>query len=484
MGKVIKNFMYNSLYQILVIVIPLIMMPYLSRTLGTTAIGINSYTTSVVTLFSTIGMLGLNKYSQREIAYSMAKGKEELSKNFWSLLIIRLLLLFVVLIVYLCMMFSSEYCIYFGLQLFFLLYNFLDVSWFFVGIEEMKIVALRNSVVKIIATILVFVLIKDSGDLGTYIVINGGSFLLGAFIMLPSIRKYVIRVSLRKDDLTGHIVPVIKLFLPQAASSIYVLMDKTMIEWLTNNVEQVGFYDQSQNIVKMPLIIAASLSTVMLPRISNEYVKDRMDEVRMYVEKSVDMMLVLAFPLVVGMAGVASCFIPWFLGNDFAECIRIMQVLAIVILPIALTNVTGLEYLMGCNLTKELTISYVSASIINVILNLSLIPHLGVYGAAVGTICAEFSVLAIQYYYMVKGIGSMHLVRKSVKSIISSVVMFGVIVVLARNLTGSIITTLVQVAVGVMVYFIAMLVLRDKIILEYMAMGKKVIKEKLLRQRG
>ena len=94
MSKVAKNFFYNISYQALVSVIPIILMPYLSRTLGVKSLGIYSYTNSVVLLFSTFGMLGLSTYSSREIAYSNTKGQKELSKTFESLCILRAILFF------------------------------------------------------------------------------------------------------------------------------------------------------------------------------------------------------------------------------------------------------------------------------------------------------------------------------------------------------------------------------------------------------
>ena len=64
-----KNYIYNLIYQVLTLVLPLITTPYLSRVLGATPIGIYSYTYSIVSYFLLFGALGVGLYGQREIAY-------------------------------------------------------------------------------------------------------------------------------------------------------------------------------------------------------------------------------------------------------------------------------------------------------------------------------------------------------------------------------------------------------------------------------
>lgn len=467
MGKVMRNFLYNAGYQILCIMIPLITMPYLAHRLGAGAIGINSYTNSVISLFTTFGLLGLTNYSSREVACSSAKGKEELSKTFISLCMIRCMLLVICMGIYLPVSFLLEYTVYFLLQIFLLLYNFLDISWLFVGIEEMKTVVIRNSIVKIASTVMIFLSVRQESDLGKYIVINGGGMLAGACIMFPQAAKYIRREHVSREDITRHIVPALRLFLPQAASSIYVMFDKTMIKWLTGDIVSVGFYDQSQMIVRVPTMLAGSLSTVMLPRISYEYCRKNMEQIKKYLELSMDLIVTMAYPIFFGLAGIAPTLIHWYLGEEFLECIPLLQMSCIIILPVFITNVTGVMYLMGLDRTKELTVSYTSAAMINLVVNMLFIPSFGAYGAVFGTICAEFTVLCMQYHYMKIHIGSMHLVRHSVKSIVSSVIMFLFIWQVGHFLGNGVMSTIAQVLSGGVVYILCMRLLRDSVIKDF-----------------
>ena len=75
--SVTKNYIYNLSYQILVLIIPVITTPYISRALGAENIGIYSYTLSISAFFILFGSLGISLYAQREIAY-LQKDKKKI----------------------------------------------------------------------------------------------------------------------------------------------------------------------------------------------------------------------------------------------------------------------------------------------------------------------------------------------------------------------------------------------------------------------
>ena len=99
MNKVVKNYLYNLSYQILVLIVPLITTPYVSRVLGAKGVGTFSYTNSIVQYFILFGCIGLNLYGQREIAYVQHK-KEKRDKVFWELVILRIITVSISLIVF------------------------------------------------------------------------------------------------------------------------------------------------------------------------------------------------------------------------------------------------------------------------------------------------------------------------------------------------------------------------------------------------
>lgn len=105
MNIVVKNYLYNLTYQILVINVLLITTPYVSRALGAKGIGVFSYTNSIVQCFILFGCIGLNLYGQREIAYTQHE-KEKRDKVFWELKCRRIITVFTSLISF-CFTFAS-----------------------------------------------------------------------------------------------------------------------------------------------------------------------------------------------------------------------------------------------------------------------------------------------------------------------------------------------------------------------------------------
>ena len=90
--KILVNYFYNLSYKILILILPFITTPYVSRVLGVTNLGIFNYTSSIVAYFVLFGTLGLNMYGQREIAY-VSKDKKKCSQIFWQLFLLRALLM-------------------------------------------------------------------------------------------------------------------------------------------------------------------------------------------------------------------------------------------------------------------------------------------------------------------------------------------------------------------------------------------------------
>ena len=161
-----KNFAYNFLYQLLAIIVPLITSPYLARTLGAENIGIASWTNSIVFYFGMFIVLGVENYGNREIAYVRAS-RVECSKKFWSIYACQLINFIIVLMLYFFYVnaIAKEYKVIFAILTMSLLTKGLDIAWFFSGMEEFKITVVRNSVVKIITLVSIFLFVRNANDL-------------------------------------------------------------------------------------------------------------------------------------------------------------------------------------------------------------------------------------------------------------------------------------------------------------------------------
>ena len=129
MAKIFKNFMYNSVYQIVAIIIPLVTAPYLARVLGPDNLGVEGYVLSVSQIFYTLGMIGLTNYATREIAY-VREDDHKRSKVFWEMILARVIVFCVTVMIYFTFAHFSPYKIYFLIQVVWLFAMFFDASWF------------------------------------------------------------------------------------------------------------------------------------------------------------------------------------------------------------------------------------------------------------------------------------------------------------------------------------------------------------------
>ena len=167
-----KNFVYNLIYQLLTIILPLITTPYVSRVLGAFNVGIYGYALSISAYFVLFGTLGTILYGQREIAY-VQNDKEKYSKAFWEIFILRTITMLISLIVFLVIFVdrNNDYYTYYLILSLEIIGNLFNISWLFQGLESFKQIVVRNLFVKTISIICIFVFVNEPSDLWIYFLI-------------------------------------------------------------------------------------------------------------------------------------------------------------------------------------------------------------------------------------------------------------------------------------------------------------------------
>ena len=473
-----KNYIYNLIYQILVMIIPLITTPYLSRVLGAENIGIYSYTLSITTYFILFGSLGVAMYGQREIAY-VQDNKDKRSKTFYEIFIMRIITLFISLIIfYITFCIKGEYNVYYKILILEIIANAIDISWYFQGLEEFKKTVIRNTIVKLISVVCIFVLVKNNNDLNKYFAIYVLSNVIGNLSLWLYIPKYTSKVKLNELKVIRHLKPTIILFIPQVATQIYTVLDKTMIGAIIADKSEVGYYEQAQKIIKLLMTIATSLGTVMMPRIAATYSKGNKEKVREDMNTSFSLIMLLAFPLMFGIISVANKFVPLFYGNGYEKVIPIMCIISPIIIFIGLSNVTGTQYLLPTKQQNKYTISVVMGAVVNFILNIILIKKYASIGASIATVVAEFCVTLSQFILIRKNIKFKEVIPIIYKYIIASIVMFIASMVVGCCITNNILSIFIQILVSVIIYLGVLIIMKDKMIDEGINIVKKKIKVK------
>ena len=475
MGKnsVKKNYIYNMIYQLLIIVLPLVTTPYLARTIGSNGSGIFGYTVSIVTYFVLFGTLGVSMYGQREIAYTR-DNIEERSKLFYEICFFRLITMLISIIVFvLVFAINNHNAIYYRILVLELISNVIDITWFFQGMEDFKKTVIRNCLVKIIGLICIFTFVKNSNDTWIYILIYCLSNLIGNSTLWFYMPKYVKKIPFNKLDIKRNIKPIFSLFIPQIAMQVYLILDKTMIGVITNDMSEVGNYEQSQKIIKTALVLVTALGTVVGPRIANSIANKNNKEVQSRIDKSYTYMWFIAIPIMFGLISCSSIIVPWFLGSEFNKSILLMEIGSLLIVAIGLNNITGIQYLIPAKKQNLYTKSVCIAAVVNFIFNIFLIYYFKSVGAIIASVIAELLIVLIQYYDVKKYIKINMFNLESFKCIISGIIMFILLIGLKPLFNASIVSTVILVGIGGFVYMLCLLLFRYKIFNELMSLVLK-----------
>ncbi len=469
-GKnIIKNFIYNASYQLMMIILPIITTPYVARVLGAEKIGIYSYTEAIVAYFVLFGTLGFSLYGRREIAYKQTDSKDY-SRLFWEIFIFRSATMLVATGVF-CYLFifrSGPYSLFYKILLIEILGNILDISWFFQGLEDFKKTVIRSVAVKLVAVICIFIFVKTPSHLSRYFLIYGISTLLGNLALWFYLPRFLTSVKVKIKDIFKHFLPTLALFLPQIATQVYTVLDKVMLGSMISDKSEVGYYEQSQRIIKIILTLVTSLGIVLMPRIANLFANGDKDKINHYIKTSLNVIFVLSFPIIFGLIAVSDVFVPLFFGAGYERVSLLIKIICPIVLFIGMSNVVGTQYLLPTKRQKEFSISVWVGAIINAIFNFIFITRWGAVGAALGTILAELSVIVVQVYFIRKEFTFADIIKSAAKYLIGSLIMYAVLLLMGTILhqrVSNIINIFITITIGVIVYTIYLFVVKDSFLL-------------------
>ncbi len=450
-----KNIIYNFLYHLLILFVPLLTTPYIARVLGAEKIGNYTYNYSISAYFVLFIMLGLNNYGNRTIA-SVRDDKDKLSKTFSSIYSMQLIIGVFVTLVYLSYVVLFNNTIMAYIMIIYVVSAIFDINWFFFGIEQFRLTIVRNTIIKLTSVALIFILIKSKEDVYKYALILVGSFLISQLAVWPFLGKFVHFVKPSFKEICVHIKPNLVLFIPIIAISLYKLMDKIMLGSLATETD-VGYYENVEKVINIPVSLVQALGTVMLPRMSNLIANKQVEKGRRYLYLSILFSLFLASSISFGIMGVCREFVPVFYGNGYDACVNIFLVLSPSTIFMALANVIRTQYLIPKHKDKIYITSVFLGAIVNVVINAALIHNLKGVGAAIGTIVAEATVCIFQIIMVRKEIRLKKPLLRAIPMIISGIVMFIILYLWKFETKNNIIALVGKILLGFMVYFIMVL---------------------------
>ena len=451
-SNVKKNFLYNLVYQALVVIIPLITSPYLTRTIGSDSLGFYTFSFTFANYFVLFILLGINNYGVREIA-KVRDDKELRSKIFWEIYVFQLIMLFVVVSVYIAsiLLFVKEKPYLYWIQLLYVVSAGLDVNWCCFGLEKFKLTVTRNCIIKILSAVLIFVLVKDSSDLWKYTLLIAGSTLISQIVIWPFLLKSINRVKPSSVGVKRHIKPNIKLFLPVIAVSLYRLMDKLMLG-IIDTKREVAFYTYAERFIEIPGVVISALGTVMLPRTSNMISSGQSEQSRKLLARSMQFAMLFSIGAACGIAAISNIFIPWYYGADFKRCALFAIWLSPVTILTSWNNVIRTQFVIPTHRDSVYLTTVSVGAVVNVVMNLILIPFLDGIGAVIGTIIAQLMVCITQYLLTRKALSYQPFKTDTIAFSILGIAMMCVVYTFPAISNSVVVTIGVKTLVGIILY--------------------------------
>ena len=422
--KLIRNYLYNILYQLVKIALPLILVPYTAEHIGAIPLGIYGFAGSIMNWFILFGILGVNTYGNRQIA-KVRDDKEELNRTFFEIFSMQICNMIIAMAAYFLyiQLTVHENILFYRLTGLTMLASMLDITWFFYGVEDFKKASIRNIIVKCVGVGLIFLLVKTPADLWKYI----------------------------------------------------LMLDKTMVGYLYSE-EHVTYYLTSMNIVQMFLYFITSIGSVMLPRVTNVFYtsEDGDKKAQALISTTMKIACLLAFPMCFGMMAIAPNFISWYLPAWYPIIANLIMMGCPIIIFISMSNVTGIQYMVPTGMYQQYSTSVIAGSLINFAVNILLIPKYGAYGAVIGSLIAECSVTSIQLYLIRRKVQLGFRNRSYLIYACGALIMFACVTGAGLYLPKNVLGTLVQVLIGVIVYAGIILVSREELAMKVIS---KVLKK-------
>lgn len=463
------NVVLNYINTITGLIFPVITFPYATRILLPDGIGLVNFQLSIINYIVLFTSLGIPLYAVKEIA----KYRDNVILRNKSAVEITILSLLLSVFGYLAVFIIGKYVpkVSHELSLFYILsltilFTAIGVNWFYQAIEDFKFITIRAVIIRTIAAASLFLFVRDSSDLLIYGLITIGSTVGNNIINFCHLRNYLTLSSLKgvKFDIFRHLKPALHIFVLNIIISIYVQLNTIMLGFMDSDYA-VGIYTAGNKIPHIILSLVTSMGVVLLPRCSNLIAGGKIREFASVCDKATRLVILLALPLSVGLILLSNPIINIFCGEAFKDAIPVIFWTAPIVLFIGLTNVIGIQILYPLGRENIVIYSTLGGAIVNLILNVILIPLCSATGAAISTFSAELAVLIIQVIAGKKYIPIKLWSRYNLKYLVATVCMFISIIPIILFVHNDWIQIILSVGIGAVIYGFYLLIIKDDIIL-------------------
>lgn len=463
------NMVLNTIKGIAGIIFPLITFPYVSKILGVSKVGEYNFANSIISYLILIAGLGISTYAIREGARFRENTEkfQHFSDEMFTINVISTALSYVLLVFLIILVPKfdnySSLLVIISMQIFF---KTIGIEWIYSIFEDYAYITIRSIIFQFISLLLLFVFVKSKEDLLLYALItsisSGGSSFFNYFYA----KKYC-KVKLTKNiNWNKHVKPILILFAMSAASKIYISSDVTILGFLSGDFS-VGIYSVSTKIYYIVDTILASVLVVSIPRLSSLLGHKEFQKFNEVASDIYQTLLSLVVPSIIGMILVRKEIILIIANEGYITATK-----SLCLLSIALFFTLGSWFWAQCVLIpfKQENVVFKAtflAAIVNIILNIILIPFYKENGAAFSTIVAEFIVFSCCRKEGLRYVKLDNITSTLIKVFIGCIPIF-IITLFIKTLINNMILELILILfVAIPVYFVIEIFLKNKSIISF-----------------
>lgn len=462
------NVIFNTIYQILALLTPLITTPYISRIFNSDLIGRYSFLYSIVTYFTLVAAFGFNDFGTKIISENRDNYGAR-SKIFSNIYISKMILSIVVLIIY-----GFTFFTFLGdpLSLTLLLTMALyivtiaiDPIFYFQGTENFVSICIRNIIVRVLTLVLIFIFVRTSDDLYVYsLILSAGNF-LSVFIMLFSLRK---KVSLAKPSLSEMKSLTIKsapYFIPLLTNTLSMYGYQTLLGFFGNDTYS-GLYAQTTKFTSILIGLISSISVIVLSRMSYLNKTKQEEEYNRKLGQISRLYWLISLPCFAGLLFINHDLVPWFFGDDYIDVVPLVYIMAGCVLFSSLNTLITNLYFRPNDRIKTHTIIVLVSTVIGVTLAVVLIYFFNAIGCAIATIFTDVLRTVLFVIYSKKEFNWKLFLKEIKIPILSTIVMsvgLGAFLFLNYyffNLSTTFVIIII-VMIGVIFYGLALLIFKE-----------------------
>lgn len=475
-NNLLFNIFYAFLLQFSTLIFPFITMPYISKVLGANGLGKVDFATSVVNWFIIFSTFGLLSYGVREVS-KIRDSKEKLSTFFSEILVVKTLLTIFVLAVYIpCIFFIDRFSIefnLFALNGLLLLTNIFSLDWFFQGVEDYRFITLRSIFLKVIAIISIFLFVNTEGHYLVYAGITIITLSLGNILNFIYAKKYV-DIKKSRLDLWKHFKGMSVFFYTTVVVSVYTLLDQVLLGFIKGDLD-VAFYARAKMFLGIGMSLSVAINNAITPRLNNYFVQDK-SQYSTLLNTSLNILLLISLPIMIGVGVLSEDLMVLFGGEEYRVASKALLILSplLVITPLSIWNYQ--QRILPLGNEKFGFVANTTVAIISIAANIILVPKYGFEGTAISWLIAEMCGLTFTLNYMyIKDKFKVFYITQ-LKYIVAAILMGLSVIFINHLMPLSWVNLIVNITVGVIVYFSLLLLVKEKNATNLLRIGIGIIK--------